>query len=400
MLPSVASVGVPFVLSVFMLVTAHIGGVIFKAAEGDRARMWKLVKELVGAIWFNLAVAPLGVRIASYYYLRSRAILKDIPFGSPRNCTLDVHLCPKSASPGHKCRAHKYPVVVFVYGGAWSSGDKAIYALVGDTLRDEGVITVIPNYTLYPKGTMVDMVADLSCTLDWVVQHIHTVGGDAQRIYLVGHSAGGHLATTLVLRRLYQDHHLPLTAAVGPPLSTTPLPLPLSLAPKWLSSAGPPVFQDQCAALPGAKRWSLSHIRAVIALSAPFDIAEHYEFEQRRAVHLLSGMWGAAGGHPDAHSAVTLVRSLRRFSTNPQNNLPRIHVLHATSDTTVPEYESQHFVESAVDAGIHINSSVFSIKGTHFSIVENLMWGPPGAPRPTLDFLRHVIEDDICAQRG
>ena len=60
-------------------------------------------------------------------------------------------------------------------------------------MRRHGVVTVIPNYTLYPSGTMVDMVEDLSHVLDWVVQHIGAFGGDPNRIYLVGHSAGGHL---------------------------------------------------------------------------------------------------------------------------------------------------------------------------------------------------------------
>lgn len=63
----------------------------------------------------------------------------------------------------------------------------------GDTLSQHGVVTVIPNYTLYPSSTMVDMVADLSYVLEWVVQNIASLGGDPRRIYLVGHSAGGHL---------------------------------------------------------------------------------------------------------------------------------------------------------------------------------------------------------------
>eukprot|EP00667_Euglena_gracilis_P015209 EG_transcript_15814 len=188
-------------------VSLRLGFVLWQAAEGEPRRVWKLWKELSSSIWFFAARVPLASRTAWYYHLRPPPhLVKDIDFGSPHHAgrnRLDVHF------PGDAGGRHA--VVLFVYGGAWSSGDKGMYALVGATLRRHGLVAVIPNYSIYPTGSMAEMVDDVSFAVGWTVQHVAQYGGDPRCIYLVGHSAGGHLALSTVLRRWCDDHNLDLS---------------------------------------------------------------------------------------------------------------------------------------------------------------------------------------------
>ena len=97
------------------------------------------------------------------------------------------------------------PVVIFVHGGFWRSGDRSyfenvvgLYGNVGVALADMGVVTVIPSYRLYPQvGAVDDMLDDLGAVIRFTRDHIAVHGGDPDRIILAGHSAGGQLVTLL-----------------------------------------------------------------------------------------------------------------------------------------------------------------------------------------------------------
>ena len=87
-----------------------------------------IVAELLLLLYFQLTSVPLALRIIHYYYLSGASIKKDVVYGSPNNegkNALDVHYIP------HGSMQPLRPVVVFVYGGIWSEGDKVQYALIG-----------------------------------------------------------------------------------------------------------------------------------------------------------------------------------------------------------------------------------------------------------------------------
>jgi acetyl esterase/lipase len=98
------------------------------------------------------------------------------------------------------------PVVVFVHGGSWNSGDRrlwphivGLYGNVGVALADNGVVTVVPSYRLFPDVPTVEpMLDDVAAAVRWTREHIAVHGGDPERIVLAGHSAGGHLALQLL----------------------------------------------------------------------------------------------------------------------------------------------------------------------------------------------------------
>lgn len=87
-----------------------------------------------------------------------------------------------------------HPIIVWLHGGGWRRGDKA---LVGDKPRafnDKGYVWVGVNYRLVPEAPPRDQAGDVARAVRWVRDHADEFGGDPARIFLMGHSAGAHLA--------------------------------------------------------------------------------------------------------------------------------------------------------------------------------------------------------------
>ena len=112
-------------------------------------------------------------------------------YGSgPRN-KMDIYLPAAGERPP--------PVVVFFYGGGWKTGDRAMYRFVGRDLAACGFLTVIPDYRVWPEvgfdGFMRDAAAAVAAARREAPRH----GGDPSRLFLMGHSAGAHIAAMLAL---------------------------------------------------------------------------------------------------------------------------------------------------------------------------------------------------------
>lgn len=95
------------------------------------------------------------------------------------------------------------PVIIFFYGGNWQSGDRADYRFVGAALAASGNVVVLPDYRLYPEVRYPDFLADSAQAVRWVFDHIAEWGGDPQRVFLMGHSAGAYNAAMLALNPQY-----------------------------------------------------------------------------------------------------------------------------------------------------------------------------------------------------
>lgn len=93
------------------------------------------------------------------------------------------------------------PVVVFFYGGSWTEGSRGLYRFVGAALAERGIVTVLPDYRLYPQVKFPVFLDDGALAVAWVQKHAHQFGGDPHRIVLMGHSAGGHEAAFLAYDR-------------------------------------------------------------------------------------------------------------------------------------------------------------------------------------------------------
>jgi acetyl esterase/lipase len=95
------------------------------------------------------------------------------------------------------------PVVVFFFGGGWQNGTRSMYRFVGSALASRGVVTVIPDYRLYPQVRFPTFMHDAAKAVKWTVANIGQYGGDPRHIFLMGHSAGAQIATLLALNTSY-----------------------------------------------------------------------------------------------------------------------------------------------------------------------------------------------------
>lgn len=130
-------------------------------------------------------------------------VVKDIAYteGKPEDQEkhkLDLYL-PKGKTG--------FPVFLFIHGGAWKSGDRSQYPPVGNRYASAGIGTVVMSYRLAPKNPHPAQIEDAAAAFAWVVKHIAERGGDTNRIYVGGHSAGGHLSALLSLDPRYLGAH-------------------------------------------------------------------------------------------------------------------------------------------------------------------------------------------------
>lgn len=116
----------------------------------------------------------------------------DLPYGDGPNESLDIFPAEQGATSALA------PVLVFVHGGWWRSLDKADHSFIAPAFTRTGACVVLPNYALCPAVTVPDIVLQMVRALAWTWRHVARYGGDPARITVVGHSAGGHLATMLL----------------------------------------------------------------------------------------------------------------------------------------------------------------------------------------------------------
>ena len=124
---------------------------------------------------------------------------------------LDVYQ-PTHALPASKPR----PVVVFFYGGAWQEGSRSDYLFVAEALTQRGYVVVVPDYRVYPEVKYPEFLYDGAAAVAWAANYADRYGGDRSRIFLMGHSAGAHIAAMLALDSTFLDaKKVPRTAVRG-----------------------------------------------------------------------------------------------------------------------------------------------------------------------------------------
>ncbi|KAI3976845.1 hypothetical protein MKX01_008703 [Papaver californicum] len=273
---------------------------------------YRWITKFVALGCYAMLLMP-GFIQAGFYYYRSRQVRRGIVYGDQ----LDLYLPENADGP--------MPVVAFITGGAWIIGYKAWGSLLGQELAERGVIVACIDYRNFPQGTMSDMVRDASEGISFVCNNIADYGGDPNRIYLMGQSAGAHIAACTLLAQAIKE--------LGEGDKTS---------------------------------WSVSQIKAYFGLSGGYDSFRLVDYFHERGLYrsiFLSIMEGD--------------RSLRRFSPEVRVQdpsirsavqlLPLIVLFHGTGDYSIPCDASKTFVDALQRVGVQAELILYEGK-THTDV--------------------------------
>jgi arylformamidase len=156
--------------------------------------------KLAGLIVFLVGAGVSGAR--------AQQITRDIPYATahPRQ-VLDMYV---------PAGAKNLPVVFWIHGGGWQTGDKSMVALKPKAFMDAGMIFVSINHRLLPAADMGAITRDVASALGWVHKNIATHGGDPAKLLVMGHSSGGQLAALMCIDDRYaKAEGFSLTAIKG-----------------------------------------------------------------------------------------------------------------------------------------------------------------------------------------
>jgi len=152
---------------------------------------------LVGSgIWFWSKTDPQKLdfadRMAPGPVEYRQAPLTSIAYGDDARQKLDVYL-PKQNAVGASA------VLIFFHGGSWHDGEREGYGFLGRAFAARGFVTVIADYRKAPSVRFPAFVQDTASAIAWVHANIAKYDGDADRIFIMGHSAGAHIAMMTAL---------------------------------------------------------------------------------------------------------------------------------------------------------------------------------------------------------
>jgi len=144
-------------------------------------------------------VKPLSLLLITCSLLtatQAQEVKRNIPYSMPANerQILDVY------SPA---RAKNLPVVFWIHGGGWQEGDKSGVLEKPRAFMEKGFVFVATNYRFLPKVDMGTLIGDVAKSIHWVHDHIAEYGGDPERLFIMGHSAGAQLAALICIDDRY-----------------------------------------------------------------------------------------------------------------------------------------------------------------------------------------------------
>lgn len=120
---------------------------------------------------------------------------RDIAYGNGARGQLDVYR-RKDTPPNA-------PVVVFFYGGGWDSGYRGGYLFAAEALASRGYVAVVPDYRIYPEVTFPAFLEDAAASVAWTKKNVARYGGNPSKVFVMGHSAGAHVAAMIALDPQY-----------------------------------------------------------------------------------------------------------------------------------------------------------------------------------------------------
>lgn len=187
-------------------------------AGKGRRRMISLVAGLAGLLlagWLGLqyAIARNGPAVVDVVDRvtgseRQVALVERAAYGDDPRQTVAIYRSGAGQEP--------LPVILFVHGGSWNSGNPADYGFVARGLVPEGFVVVLAGYRLHPSVHFPAMLEDTAAAVAWTRENIARHGGDPDRIVLMGHSAGAYNVVMTALDRQWLGREgQPVNAVAG-----------------------------------------------------------------------------------------------------------------------------------------------------------------------------------------
>ncbi|MCO5563472.1 hypothetical protein L7F22_017114 [Adiantum nelumboides] len=267
-----------------------------------------------------------GFLQVGYSYLKDKRIQRSIIYGSrPRN-RLDLYLPENFDSPK--------PVVAFITGGAWIIGYKAWGSLMGLQLVEKDVIVACIDYRNFPQGTISDMIEDAMQGISFICNNIAQFGGDPDRIYLAGQSAGAHIAACALVEQAIKE------IRVGKGLK---------------SSDG---FDSDLT-------WKASQIKGFFGISGGYNLPSLVDHFHHRGLYrslFLSVMEGE-----ESLSWFSPELRAKNLSVHAGASLPPVYLIHGKADYSIPCAASDSFAEVLASIGVKVTKWFYEGK-THTDI--------------------------------
>ena len=262
-------------------------------------------------------------RQANRFYADFPWVTKNIAYHPDMPRRLDVYR-PETGT-GH-------PVIVYVYGGSWSSGNKELYAPAAQRLLPNGFVLVIPDYTLHPRAGFPRQTEEIAAALAWTLDHVADYGGDPRRVVLVAQSAGAQISGLALLD------------------------------PRWLAPY----------------RRSASDVRGFVGISGVYDFEAlvTYHNANKRARALLKAVLGGEGN-------AGLASPIRYVSAQ----TPPALLIHGDADTTVPIDVGREFHERLTASGVASEFITYPGAGHADILLRALTERPPRLINDIVDFV-------------
>jgi arylformamidase len=130
--------------------------------------------------------------------LSAQTVRENIPYVEPNHVRQVLDVYPQETGD-------KKPVVFWIHGGGWQVGDKKDVELKPKWFTEHGFVFVSTNYRLLPEVPMRELIGDVASAVAWTHKNIEKYGGDPNRIFVMGHSAGAQLAAILCTDQRYLD---------------------------------------------------------------------------------------------------------------------------------------------------------------------------------------------------
>uniref|UniRef100_M4BTU6 BD-FAE-like domain-containing protein n=1 Tax=Hyaloperonospora arabidopsidis (strain Emoy2) TaxID=559515 RepID=M4BTU6_HYAAE len=323
------------------------------------------------------------VKIALYWFL-NQDVHKNIIYGVNRRNLLDVYTVPRAAQdeqtvktqqpgvtspPSTSFTEKKYPVVVFVSGGAWIIGYKAWGALMGRVLASLGVVVVMPDYRNFPQGVVPDMVEDVTRAMQWVFDNIQLFGGDSGNVHLIGQSAGAHLALCALLEQVENKRNASsASSAVSPSASVT----------SGTGSTSDCESYESMSSLTQPITWKLRHVRSYIGISGPYNmeasIATFHRHGFDRAV-VERIMANRLTYYSPSLRLVALSELPLETRTEVLEDFPPCFLFHGTADKTVNYRSTEQLTVALKACNIPVSTRFFEGKTHTDPIIEDPIVG-------------------------